>query len=186
MSSPCRGQVCQVEPLVPGGTGAADKTYKSRPVSQPAARYPLSPHAPDSPAPAAESALAIPRDTKQNQKHQTFQPLSPRRALLFSQNPWNRARCPALEKCPVNAPSPQAPCFGRKKEKIGRSRSTLGCAQFAKGALGEHRRHDPDGIRLEIAAPSCWSSMQRGPDLKLWVVYPSSNFAPACDRPHNS
>ena len=33
----------------------------------------------------------------------------PRRALLLSQNPWNRSRRPALEKYPVNALSPQAP-----------------------------------------------------------------------------
>src|SRR5271165_4354786 len=31
---------------------------------------------------------------------------------------------------------------------------------LAKGALGEHRRHDTDGIRLEIEAPGCRSSPQ--------------------------
>jgi hypothetical protein len=32
-------------------------------------------------------------------------------------------------------------------------RSAVSISSFANGALGEHRRHDSDGIRLEIAAP---------------------------------
>ena len=31
-------------------------------------------------------------------------------------------------------------------------RSTVSIFSFANGPLGEHRRHDTDGIRLEIAA----------------------------------
>jgi hypothetical protein len=32
-------------------------------------------------------------------------------------------------------------------------RSAINVSSFANGAWGEHRRHDTDGIRLEIAAP---------------------------------
>jgi hypothetical protein len=31
-------------------------------------------------------------------------------------------------------------------------------SSFANGALGEHRRHDTDGMMLEIDAPGCRSS----------------------------
>jgi hypothetical protein len=41
----------------------------------------------------------------------------PRRALLLSQQPLEPVAASRMEKYPVNAPSPQAPCFGRKKEK---------------------------------------------------------------------
>src|SRR6478752_280581 len=36
-------------------------------------------------------------------------------------------------------------------------RSAVSISTFANGALGEHRRHDTDGMRLEIAAPGCRS-----------------------------
>jgi hypothetical protein len=40
-------------------------------------------------------------------------------------------------------------------------RSAVSISSFANGALGEHRRHDTDGMRLEIEAPGCRSSMRR-------------------------
>jgi hypothetical protein len=37
-------------------------------------------------------------------------------------------------------------------------RSAVSISSLANGALGEHRRQDTDGMRLEIAAPGClWS-----------------------------
>ena len=40
-------------------------------------------------------------------------------------------------------------------------RSAVNISSLANGALGEHRRHDTDGMRLEIAAPECRSSVRR-------------------------
>src|SRR6516165_8538683 len=39
--------------------------------------------------------------------------------------------------------------------------SDVNISGLANGALGEHRRHDTDGIRLEIDAPGCWSSVRK-------------------------
>ena len=40
-------------------------------------------------------------------------------------------------------------------------RSAVSISSFANGALGEQRRHDTDGIKLETAAPGCRSSVRR-------------------------
>jgi hypothetical protein len=40
-------------------------------------------------------------------------------------------------------------------------RSAVNISNRANGALGEHRRHETDGIRLEIEAPWCRSSVRR-------------------------
>src|SRR5215471_6759946 len=39
--------------------------------------------------------------------------------------------------------------------------SDVNISGLANGALGEHRRHDTDGMRLEIVAPGCWSSVRK-------------------------
>jgi hypothetical protein len=41
------------------------------------------------------------------------------------------------------------------------SPSVVSVLSLANGALGEHRRHDTDGMRLEIAAPGCRSSARK-------------------------
>ena len=43
-------------------------------------------------------------------------------------------------------------------------RAAVSIFSRAKGALGEHRRHDTDGIRLDIAAPGCRSNVRRSTD----------------------
>jgi hypothetical protein len=40
-------------------------------------------------------------------------------------------------------------------------RSAINIPSRANGAFGLHRRHDSDGIRLEIAPPGCRSSVRR-------------------------
>ena len=42
--------------------------------------------------------------------------------------------------------------------------STVSISKRANGALGEHRRHDTDGIRLEIDAPGCRSRVRKSTD----------------------
>ena len=39
--------------------------------------------------------------------------------------------------------------------------SSVSISSRANGALGEQRRHDTDGMRLEIAAPGCRSSVRK-------------------------
>ncbi len=43
-------------------------------------------------------------------------------------------------------------------------RSVVSISSLANGAYGEHRRHDSDGIRLEIDAPGWRSSVRRSTD----------------------
>jgi hypothetical protein len=52
----------------------------------------------------------------------------------------------------------------RKQVSRCHGRSAVSIASFANGALGEHRRHDTDGIRLEIEALACRSSVRRSID----------------------
>jgi hypothetical protein len=47
-------------------------------------------------------------------------------------------------------------------------RSVVSIANFANGACGEHRRHDSDGIRLEIDAPGCRSRVRKSTELNVW------------------
>ena len=42
-------------------------------------------------------------------------------------------------------------------------RSAVNILSLANGALGEHRRHDTDAIKLEIAAPGCRTVSTRVP-----------------------
>ena len=83
----------------------------------------------------------------------------------FESKPLEPGAVSRIGKISGQCPSPQTPCFGRKKEKtrvqsvdpaapnsFRYGRSTVSIFSFANGALGEHRRHDTDGIRLEIDA----------------------------------
>ena len=47
-------------------------------------------------------------------------------------------------------------------------RSAVNISSFANGALGEHRRQDTDGTRLEIDAPGCRSRVRRSIALTCW------------------
>jgi hypothetical protein len=40
-------------------------------------------------------------------------------------------------------------------------RSAVSISNRANGAMGEHGRHDTDGMRLEIDAPGCRSSVRK-------------------------
>jgi hypothetical protein len=55
------------------------------------------------------------------------------------------------EDCQVTARA------GLSFHRDNHGRSAVNISSLAKGALGEHRRHDTDGIRLEIEAPGCRS-----------------------------
>jgi hypothetical protein len=43
-------------------------------------------------------------------------------------------------------------------------RSAVSISSRANGALGEHLRHESDGMRLEIAPPGCRSSVRKSTD----------------------
>jgi hypothetical protein len=51
--------------------------------------------------------------------------------------------------------SPEKECHGSRSSRLinVHDRSAVNISSFANGAFGEHRRHDTDGIRLEIEAP---------------------------------
>jgi hypothetical protein len=63
----------------------------------------------------------------------------------------------------AHCPMPVSPCL--RSWSYGRSAANI--SSRAKGALGEHRRNNSDGMRLEIEAPGCRSSVRRStaPDL---------------------
>ena len=47
-------------------------------------------------------------------------------------------------------------------------RSAVSISSLPNGELGEHRRHDTDGIRLEIDAPGCRSRVRRSIEPTCW------------------
>jgi len=52
-------------------------------------------------------------------------------------------------------------CNQQQLCKEGYGRSAVSISSWANGALGERRRRDTDGIRLEVDAPGCMGPHRR-------------------------
>ena len=72
--------------------------------------------------------------------------------MIGHENSPQSDRPPRLKYCTANGMK----LFNIAHRRMtGYGRSAVNISSLANGALGEHRRHDTDGIKHEIAAPGC-------------------------------